>query len=187
MTEPGACTPCPSSAVCKGGTNIGPSPGYWRRSNTTENFLKCENGAACIGMVEPDNDPKGSCATGYQGIMCTDCEVGFSKINPYECEKCPPQAINALRLAGIATGVILLVVFLVRSTLNGAVQRKNVNSVYMKIMMNHLQLIMLTASFNFGWPENVKLIFRTTEPLVEFSQQLLSFDCFIDNRGKHSG
>ena len=36
---------------------------------------------------------------------------------------------------------------MVRTTLDGAYDQTNVTSIYTKIMMNHLQLIMLTASF----------------------------------------
>jgi len=42
---------------------------------------------------------------------------------------------------------------MIRSTLAGASQLKNVQSVYYKILLNHMQLIMLTASFNLNWPE----------------------------------
>jgi len=38
---------------------------------------------------------------------------------------------------------------MVRSTLAGATQQKNNTSIYMKILMNHFQLILLVSSFNF--------------------------------------
>ena len=136
------------------------------------------------GMVSPENDPKGSCAAGYQGTLCADCAVGYSESNDFECGECPDPLWNAIRLALIMFAVILLIVLMVRSTLAGAVQRKNVNSVYLKIMMNHVQLIMLTASFNFDWPERVLAMFETTEPVAQTSKQVLSFDCFIDLRSK---
>jgi hypothetical protein len=48
--------------------------------------------------------------------------------------------------------------------------------------MNHLQLIYLTASFDFDWPDNVESFFETSEPVAQVSQQVLSFDCFLDQR-----
>ena len=48
--------------------------------------------------------------------------------------------------------------------------------------MNHLQLIILTASFDFNWPERVEKFFETTEPVAKVSSQILSFDCFLDQR-----
>jgi len=65
---------------------------------------------------------------------------------------------------------------MVRSTLSGALQRKNIQSVYIKILMNHLQLIVLTATFDFDWPSQVLAIFDTTEPAAQVSSQILSFD-----------
>ena len=53
---------------------------------------------------------------------------------------------------------------------------KNLQSVYIKILMNHLQLIFLTASFDFDWPKRVQKYFETTEPVANGPSQLLSFD-----------
>ena len=72
-------------------------------------------------MIEPDNDPRGTCSSGYQGILCSDCAVGFSRVNKYDCAKCPNKAINVLRMGGILIGVIFLIVLMVKSTLEGAV------------------------------------------------------------------
>ena len=72
--------------------------------------------------------------------------------------------------------MIVGICIMIRSTLNGALQRKNIQSVYIKILMNHLQLILLTASFDFNWPQNVEDFFETSEPIAQVSQQVLSFD-----------
>jgi hypothetical protein len=54
LTEPGNCIDCPSdTAICTGGSKIGPLPGYWRKNETTSNFIKCFNPSACLGMVPP--------------------------------------------------------------------------------------------------------------------------------------
>jgi len=48
MTEPGDCRACPNDkALCTGGYNIGPDPGYWRSSEYSTNFLRCPNPKAC--------------------------------------------------------------------------------------------------------------------------------------------
>ena len=89
-------------------------------------------------MISPDYNPMGSCAEGYLGILCADCAPGYSKNNYFECAACPDSFLNTLRLVGVLVVGILLIVLIVRSTLSGAVHRKNVNSVYLKIMMNHV-------------------------------------------------
>ena len=66
MDEPGECKACPSDrAICNGGKDIGPLPGYWRKNNKTDNFIGCLHRPACLGMIAPEFNPKGSCAVGY--------------------------------------------------------------------------------------------------------------------------
>ena len=65
---------------------------------------------------------------------------------------CPNETANVLRLTGILVAAIVLVVLMIRSTLNGALEVRNVTSIYQKIILNHVQLIVLTSSFNFNWP-----------------------------------
>lgn len=182
MTEPGSCTECPSDrALCLGGTNIGPQPGYWRSSNTSSNFIQCLLPEACLGMTAPDYNPTGECAEGYQGILCTDCQPGYSRTGDYECSLCPNRIWNVVRLGLIFLVVVALIVFLIRSTLTGAHDKRNVTSIYTKILMNHIQLILLTASFNFDWPEKVVNFFDVAKPVAEVSTQIISVDCFLQS------
>ena len=118
------------------------------------------------GMIYPEFNPLGSCAQGYQGILCSDCASGFSKTSYFECAACPDPLLNSLRLAGILVGVILLIILIVRSTLSGATHRKNVTSVYLKIMTNHMQHMFLTASFKFNWTDRVINLFEAVEPIA---------------------
>lgn len=64
---------------------------------------------------------------------------------------------------------VCVVVLLIRSTLNGALVKKNVMSIFQKILMNHLQLIIMTASFNFNWPAMVAKFFNTSQPVAQTS------------------
>ncbi|CDW87604.1 UNKNOWN [Stylonychia lemnae] len=78
MKEPGSCETCPTEkAVCNGGANIGPLPGYWRKSNASQRFEKCLYQPACLGMVAPKNNPMGDCSVGYRGILCADSLLPF--------------------------------------------------------------------------------------------------------------
>jgi hypothetical protein len=88
-------------------------------------------------------------------------------------------------LTGILVLVTIAIGLVIRSTLAGAVQRKNVQSVYIKILMNHIQLIVLTASFDFDWPKSVVSIFETTGPVANVATAVLSFDCFLDQRSEN--
>ena len=68
-------------------------------------------------MIAPDYNPTGDCLQGYQGILCTDCAVGYSRKGDYECSQCPNKLMNGLRLLGIFIGLGLVLVFVIRSTL----------------------------------------------------------------------
>jgi hypothetical protein len=121
MRAPGDCIPCPTDkAECNGGNGIGPLPGYWRSSNITSNFIKCPNPDVCLGWKEPDWDPKGSCAPGYTGVLCAECEAGFSLTGVAKCGLCPDLTSNIVKLSGMMVLIICLFSFMVRSTLNSA-------------------------------------------------------------------
>lgn len=156
MTSPGSCVPCPSDkAACDGGSMIGPLPGFWRPSNSSSGFLTCPNPQACLGWVEPDFNPMGSCLEGYSGVLCAECDSGYSLTGLAKCSQCPDFTSNVVKLTGMVIAVIAVFAFMVRSTLLGAAQPKNNTSVYMKILMNHFQLILLVSSFNFQWPSQL--------------------------------
>ena len=191
MTEPGNCKDWQTTRMYwYGGSDIGPRPKYWRSSNNTDNFIKWLHTPACLGYNQSDASTNlGEWFTGYQGILWADCEVGFSRTREHECNKCPDPVLNITRLCLVMIAVVVSIVIMVRSTLAGALQRKNIQSVYIKLLMNHLQLLILTASFDFDWPDRVNKMFETSEPVAQVTTQILSFDWFLDQRseGENSG
>ena len=137
-TSPTECKICPQEkAICNGGSNIGPKPGYWRKNNETDTFIECFTPDNCLGMQVPDNNPVGDCKEGYYGALCTACMPGYSRSGDYNCSKCPNPVPNLVRIVGVMIVLIIVVSFMVRSTLNSAT-KKNTHSVYIKIIMNHL-------------------------------------------------
>ncbi|CDW90149.1 UNKNOWN [Stylonychia lemnae] len=183
MTSPGSCQVCPTSvALCYGGSFIGPKPGYWRMNNRTSKFIECLNPEACLGIIPPYFKTTGSCDIGYEGILCSSCSQDYSRTGSFKCSKCPESSTNILRLIGIGNCAVIIVVLLIKSTLNGALVKRNVMSIFQKIFMNHLQLIMMTASFNYNWPAKVVEFFSSSQPVAQAQTQVLSVDCFI-NKG----
>ncbi|CDW74982.1 UNKNOWN [Stylonychia lemnae] len=183
MTEPGTCDICPiEKAICLGGSNIGPLPGFWRKSNQSKNFITCPNYAACLGMVPPQNNPIGSCASGYQGILCSICEEGFSRDGESICSKCPDPILNSIRLLVIFLVVILLVILMIRSTLVGAQDKNNITNIFQKNVLNHFQLLLMTGTFDFQWSSNILGFFSQTNKVATAYTQIFSFDCFLKER-----
>ena len=187
FSSPDNCKDCQKDRMrWKGGSDIVPLSGYWRSANTTDNIIECFYKPACRGYEDIYNNSWGRCFTGYQGLLWADCKVGFSRTGDFECSKCPDPVWNIIRIALVMIAVVFWIVILIRSTLSGALQRKNIQSVYIKLMMNHLQLIILASSFDFDWPSRVLKLFETTEPVAKVSQQIISFDCFLDQRSEDS-
>ena len=183
QTSPGSWKSCQTSKMyCKGGSDVGPLPGYWRSSLTSDNFISCLYSGACLGYVSPSNNKLGEWFTGYQGTLWADWTVNFSKTSNYKCEQWPNYVWNIVKLFLVFIGAIIGIVLIVRSTLAGALQKKNVQSVYIKLLMNHLQLLTLTSSFDLRWPDSVSSFFNSSNEVAQVSTQFLSFDWFLDQR-----
>eukprot|EP00347_Sterkiella_histriomuscorum_P006984 403350694 len=183
QTSPGSCNACPTQkASCLGGSKIYPKSGYWRKSNETATIIRCLYPEACLGTQDDTQTPLGECLHGYQGILCSDCQEGFSRSGENKCSKCPEKAINIVRIIFIILGVIALIIFLVRSTLNSAQNKHNITNIYSKILLNHFQLIMMTSAFDFEWSQLILDYFNSTKQVATVSTQIFSFDCLIDKR-----
>jgi hypothetical protein len=75
---------------------------------------------------------------------------------------------------------------MVKSNQNSEKEKKNYLPVYIRIFMNHLQLLVLTASFDLEWPENLQSFFNALKPVSEFSSQFMSINCLLDERKNYS-
>ena len=160
---------------------IAPQPGYWRSSVSSLNFLNCYNEEACTGSSESDFDPMGKCYSGYKGILCAQCEPGYVRDAKFQCGECPEQWRNILLLLLIILVAGALLVILIRATLQSMKHQHYLSSVYFKILANHLQLVLLTLSFNLDWPNQVKMMFEVTQPVVDVASRVISLDCFLDS------
>ena len=57
--------------------------------------------------------------------------------------------------------------------------KKSNLSVYMKILANHFQLIVLTLNFDLDWPGQVDAVNETAKPVADVSSRIISLDCFL--------
>ncbi|CAG9323993.1 unnamed protein product [Blepharisma stoltei] len=173
-----SCKDCPAEAKCYGKSDIYPLAGYWRWSNTTDDFLECPNSAACLGGVATNNS-LGECETGYYGNLCQSCQSDYSRNGQDSCSKCPNPTINALILAAMLILAILIVFLMVRASIKSAFKPKSMTSVFIKIFMNYLQIVVLTASFNLDWPFLVLQFFSVQEQAGGVTDQIFSIDCYL--------
>jgi hypothetical protein len=62
-TKPTACKDCNQAAKCFSGNLVAPLDGYWRSSNTSDNFIECPRTSSCRAGNE--SFLTGICADGY--------------------------------------------------------------------------------------------------------------------------
>ena len=155
LTSPSDCLVCPKNCLCLGGDNVGPDSGYWRATKYNFDVLSCYYKDACLGIRAPDYNHLGDCEDGYQGILCTDCRCNYARAGFYQCSNCPNIALNILKIIGLTILFVLIMAFMVRFSILAAKQKRSVTSVYMRILMNHIQLVLLTYSFQLDWPAMV--------------------------------
>eukprot|EP00347_Sterkiella_histriomuscorum_P016375 403353429 len=188
MSEPSICDECPDQkAFCHGGAFIGPKPGFWRKSYYTDTIIQCLYQPACLGMLSPNFNPKGDCYEGYQGILCADCQNDFSRAGEFQCQKCPANELNVVRLFFTLLGVLLLLILMIRSTLMSAHDKTNIANIFQKILMNHFQLLMMASSFEFEWSQQLVDFFTQTRQAATVSTQIISLDCFLDRKNNEDG
>ena len=187
-TEKTDCNICPQEkAYCTGGKKIGPKPGYWRESNVTADFIQCINADACLGMDidKPEDFPGnavGRCDlnNGYHGVLCSSCLPTYKRSGANSCQAC--YKYEGLWLACILLLVIVGFTLMVRAVLASSEREENPRSVFGKILLNHLQMISITASFDMNWPESVTYVFELAAPIKDLTNAIVSFDCFMDGR-----
>jgi hypothetical protein len=159
--QPRECEVCQiEKSICLGGSDIGPKPDWWRKSALTYTFVPCKIKNVCLGkditlpMDEPGN-AVGLCAIeeGYYGVLCSACLPGFKRSGVFECDRC--QNIEPYLIAIAFLLIIVGICILIKSTIDGAAKANNTHSVFNKILMNHMQMLLITANFDMSWPEEV--------------------------------
>jgi hypothetical protein len=71
-----------------------------------------------------------------------------------KCSKCN-YAIDKYITMGTLTIFFLLIIFMVKNVLASAI-RTQTTSVMSKILVNHMQMLIITASFDMNWPDVVQ-------------------------------
>ncbi|OMJ86544.1 hypothetical protein SteCoe_11895 [Stentor coeruleus] len=179
ITPESSCKTCPTGAVCTGKDVIISASGYWRSNLLSEVVYACKIPLSCSGG--DTTNLLGYCSTGYLGILCQSCEIGFSRDTSGKCSKCPNKGTNITILLSLLILIVFIAVVLVKTTLRTAFAAKALHSIYIKIFTNYLQLVFLTAQFNLDWPVYVLELFNVQKSAATVTEQLFSVDCYIKN------
>ena len=76
----------------------------------------------------------------------------------------------------VLLAIFIIIVIMIKFTLESAKSKKNLISVYIKLLSNHIQLLLLTIVFNFNFPEKVVKMFEGLMLADQSLNQLLSLD-----------
>jgi len=86
-------------------------------------------------------------------------------------------------MAGVILIILVFVVLLVKSTISEEnAKKRQTHSVFIKILMNHMQMIFIASQFNMRWPPEILDFFNNISILVEAQKMLVAFDCWMDTR-----
>ena len=123
----------------------------------------------------------GLCDTenGFYGVMCTACLPGFKRSGIQSCTACGSG--ETVRVVLIVITMVVGLCVMVNYALKGAIKGSE-QSVFNKILMNHAQMLIITADFDMNWPDQVNLIFSIASPIREITEAIVNFDCFMDTR-----
>lgn len=181
LNPEGSCEDCPVGAICYGNYTMVPKEGYWRAAMLSEQFWLCPYQPSCLGSPEPPEPLSftGLCGEGYFGNLCNGCASGFSRLNTAECGRCPTFIVNTIRTIGIILAVLVFLVLIVWSTIRSAQRTRSHLSIYIKIFLNYLQLVMITASFSLAWPEYASKLLDAQQTAGNAADQIFSIDCFV--------
>ena len=88
-----------------------------------------------------------------------------------------------MRVTGSVLIVIISVTVLVASTLASS-DNPQTYSVFIKIMLNHAQMITIATTFKIKWPPFVKSFLTAATQFAELTRALVAFDCWMDTRSR---
>eukprot|EP00899_Mesostigma_viride_P008437 jgi/Mesvir1/17595/Mv08827-RA.1 len=194
------CELCPPEAICLGGDDVLPLPGYWRSSNVSYEFHACLNENACnypgredalLAMVADSTsatwraDAQCDVDQGYRGVLCAECAEGYTRKPGFECKQCPSVALNTAYYVMFMAAGAALYAFMVRETLrwrtDGVVADHLNAAVYIKILVSYCQIMGIAYNYKVTWPPVVERFLGALRNVVTGGGGVFSFECTFRN------
>jgi hypothetical protein len=89
-----------------------------------------------------------------------------------------------LRTIGVGFAFLLALIIIVSTAIKSAYKASSHLSIYVKILLNYLQLVMMTANFDLNWPSYLRSVIKTQQIIGNVSEQVFSIDCFFQGDGE---
>jgi predicted outer membrane repeat protein len=181
-TDPSSCQVCHLHANCSGGHAVEPYVGYWHSSKHSTQIHHCPRELSCEGGMV--------CAEGYSGHVCAECDAGYGFGGFFKCSKC----MNAGKTLGLylaAAFVLLLgVALLVQTTLKDNIAGTSSvrPSDLLKLIVRHVQYLVIINSIRMQWPQSLGAIFTAAGWIFTAGgSEVVALACVFDPASKSWG
>lgn len=167
------CRDCLAEALCYGNFTMCPRPGYWRADYLHTRFFVCPNEEACLGPPALT----GECKEGHMGNKCQTCASNYYRVNKNVCKPCGSLTARIAQTSGILLAVCFFLAFLIKMAIKSAHTHAAYHSIYLKLLVNYLQLIMWIGAVNLRWPKMAKWVLDAQSEVGGVSEEVLSIAC----------
>ena len=172
-----SCDACPANANCTGGDAIVSLAGFWHSHKYSSQLHRCPRPEACLYG--------GICAEGHTGNACGSCAPGYGSLSPFHCRKCLARGSIIAIYFGVTAAAFFLVSYLVHSTLEDNVQGVAASrpSDYLKLLIRHLQYLVIIGSLQIEWPAALTGIFAAAGAAFSAagSAGVVSMECVLSD------
>ena len=111
--------------------------------------------------------------------MCSDCINGYFRSDNFECSKCEQLYVNLILFVFFISVCISAIVLLVRASIQAIRVKKPLYAVYLKIFLNHYQLLQVISKILFNWPLEFQVLINIQKYLMDIPYLVLSTDCIL--------
>jgi hypothetical protein len=123
--------------------------------------------------------------------QCQTCDYGYAMDSDgVTCTKCTPPGSDDRVLALVLTTLVFVVVLVFFSMLvflkiksatsHHDIKTKAAHSTIKRILLSHVQIIMLSLSLNVPWPPLIKDLMTALSAVSSVSQHVARVGCFVD-------
>lgn len=100
----------------------------------------------------------------------------YSRTGDFKCSKCPPLWLNIIISILMFSALIIFTIIVIFFTISASNRNKFKINVLMRMLMNHVQIMVITVSFELNWPSALSKMLGSTKPIADISTQFISFD-----------
>ena len=139
---------------------------------------------ACLEPLGCAGGTQSNCSTGYKGVLCHDC-VGkidnityYARSGSHKCTLCNDIEGEIAKFIGIVAIMLIYVALMVYLMVDSP-QRKKDHSVMMRIITNHLQVVLLVKNLDLNWPKMILDFLAGISFVSAASNDLFNINCFF--------